>query len=442
MPSKQCFGSPSRWTALCVLLGALAQGASAQSAFSLAELTDSVSSDNLRRHIAALEHPGGLHSRVTLTAGSDSAAAYVARTMESISGLTSVERDTFYVPGQPPYNAKPVVNVIGTLEGLARPSEVLILGAHYDCSASRMGDAIWIPQWLAINAPGADDNATGVASILELARLMSDPESGFVRDVTVKFIAFGSEESGPAHDGSHNGSTHYASAARARGEDIIGMLSIDMIGYNWSRNFAAIVSDGPSAWLGDQFRSALFSAGIPLETNAPPYPYATYSDHEAFWTQNYPAILLIEHAPPWNTSSVYNANPYYHKTSDTLETVNIDLVRRVTQGVLAMSVIMGGGVSVVEEKRPSLPGSVELHPNYPNPFNPQTTISFVMTTGGMVDARVYDNLGREVAILAQRAFGSGGHKLLFDGSDLPSGIYLVRLVVQGSVFTQKMVMVK
>ena len=409
---------------------------------SLTDLTDSVSTDNLRDHIAALEHPGGLHSRVTLTPGNDSAAAYITRAMGSITGLTSVERDTFYVPGQPPYNTKPIVNIIGTLEGLTRPSEVLILGAHYDCSASRMGDAIWIPQWLTINAPGADDNATGVACILELARLLCDPASGFTRDVTVKFIAFGSEESGPAHDGSHNGSTHYAQSARARGEDIIGMLSIDMIGYNWSRNYTAIVSNAASAWLGDQFRTALFSSGVPLETTIPPYPYATYSDHEAFWTQGYPAILLIEHAPPWNSSSVYNANPYYHKTSDTLGTVNIDLVRRVTQGVLAMSILMGGGVSGAAEIPVMLPQMTELRPNYPNPFNPQTTVSFVLPAEAWADARVYDNLGREVALLAQRVFPPGEHTLTFDGSELPSGIYLLRLAARGTVLSQKMALVK
>ena len=428
--------------AVLFLLVAPHEGLVAQSLASLSDLVDSVSTDRLREHISVLEHPGGHHSRVTLTPGSDSAAAYIARMMRSISGLTSVELDTFYVPGQPPYNAKPVVNVIGTLEGVARPSEVLVLGAHYDCSVSRMGDLIWIPQWYTINAPGADDNATGVASILEIARILSDPATGFTRDVTVKFIAFGSEESGPAHDGSHNGSTHYATAARARGEDIIGMLSIDMIGYNWSRNYTAIVSDMPSSWLGDQFRSALFSMGIPLETNVPPYPYAIYSDHEAFWTQGYPAILIIEHAPPWDSSAFYTANPYYHKTSDTLGTVNVDLVRRVAQGVLAMSAIMGGGVTAVEVDPPRLPFSVELRPNYPNPFNPRTTITFRLPAGGDVDLRVYNSLGQEVALLTQKPFSAGEHWIDFDGSHLPSGVYVARLQAVGLTRIQKLTLLK
>lgn len=414
----------------------------AQGPQTIAELVDSVSADRLHAHISALEDAGGHRSRVTFTSGSDSGAAYIARTMASIPGLTSVVLDTFYVPGQAPYNAKPVVNVIGTLAGLDRTSEVFILGAHYDCSASRMGSTIWNAQWATIAAPGADDNATGVAAVLEIARILSDPASGFRRYCTIKFIAFGSEELGPAQDRSHNGSTHYAQQARAKSENIIGMVSVDMIGYNWTRDYTAIVSDQASTYLGDLFRTASFDAGIPLETNLPPYPYATYSDHEAFWTQLYPAILIIEHAPPWNSSAVYTANPYYHKTSDTLGTVNVNLVRRVTQGVLAMTADVGGGVTLAQTSLDPVPQSVELLPNYPNPFNPATTVLFFLPEAGSVSLRVYDDLGRAVASLAQGRFQAGRHSVRFDASDLPSGIYFARLASAGSVLTQRMVLVK
>jgi len=431
--------TPERIAAALLLLPALAF---AQSPRTIADLVDSVSAERLRSHISALESAGGHRSRVTFTSGNDSGAAYIMRAMASIPGLTSVELDTFYVPGQAPYNAKPVVNVIGTLAGLDRTSEVFILGAHYDCSASRMGSTIWDAQWSTIAAPGADDNATGVAAVLEIARILSDPASGFRRYCTVKFIAFGSEESGPAHGGSHNGSTHYSEQARARSEDIIGMVSVDMIGYNWARYYTAIVSDQASTYLGDMFRTSIFNAGIPLETNLPPYPYAIYSDHEAFWTQLYPAILIIEHAPPWTSSAAYTANPYYHKTSDTLGTVNVNLVRRVTQGVLAMTADVGGGVTFAERSFALVPGSVELFANHPNPFNPATTISFSLPEGATVDLRVYDCLGRAVALLAEGGFPAGRHSVRFDASDLPSGIYFARLTHPGSVLTRRMVFVK
>ena len=432
--------NPERIIAALFLLPALAI---AQEPRTIADLVDSVSAERLRNHISLLESAGGTRSRVTFTSGSDSGAAYIARTMASIPGLTSVELDTFYVPGQAPYSSKPVVNVIGTLAGLDRPSEVFILGAHYDCSASRMGNSTWDAQWATIAAPGADDNATGVAAVLEIARILSDPVSGFRRDCTIKFIAFGSEESGPAHDGSHNGSTHYAQQARARSENVIGMVSVDMIGYNWVRNYTAIVSDQASAYLGDLFRASIFNAAIALETNLPPYPYAIYSDHEAFWTQLYPAILIIEHAPPWNSSQgLYTANPYYHKTSDTLGTVNVNLVRRVTQGVLAMTADVGGGVTSTEGSLARVPGSAQLLPNYPNPFNPATTISFSLPEGATADLRVYDCLGRAVALLAEGHFPAGEHSARFDASALPSGIYYARLTHAGSVLTRRMVLVK
>ena len=440
LSSTRLFRTPAGIIATLFVFPALVL---AQGPQTIAELIDSVSAERLRNHISVLDSAGGHRTRVTFTAGSDSGAAYIARTMASIPGLTSVELDTFYVPGQSPYNAKPVVNVIGTLAGVDRTSEVFILGAHYDCSASRMGSSIWEAQWATIAAPGADDNATGVAAVLEIARILSDPASGFRRYCTVKFIAFGSEESGPAHDGSHNGSTHYAVRARARSENIIGMVSVDMIGYNWVRDYTAIVSDQASAYLGDLFRTSIFNAGIALETNPPPYPYAIYSDHEAFWTQLYPAILIIEYAPPWNSSpGLYTANPYYHKTSDTLGTVNVNLVRRVTQGVLAMTADVGGGVTSTEGSLARVPGSAQLLPNYPNPFNPATTISFSLPEGATADLRVYDCLGRAVALLAEGHFPAGEHSVRFDASALPSGIYYARLTHAGSVLTRRMVLVK
>ena len=431
--------TPERILVALFLVPSLSVG---QSPRTVADLVDSVSVGRLTTHIAALESAGGHRSRVTFTPGSDSGAAYIWRSMASIPGLTGVELDTFYVPGQAPYNAKPVVNVIGTLAGLERPTEVFVLGAHYDCSASRMGST-WTTQWATITTPGADDNATGVAAVLEIARILSDPASGFRRDCTIKFIAFGSEESGPAHDGSHNGSTHYAAQARARSEDIIGMVSVDMIGYNWIRNYTAIVSDQASAWLGDLFRTSMFNAGVSLETNLPPYPYAVDSDHEAFWTQLYPAILIIEYAPPWNSSpGLYTANPYYHKTSDTLGTVNLNLVRRVTQGVLAMTADVGGGVTLTDRPLALVPRSVELLANYPNPFNPATTISFLLPEAATVDLRVYDDLGREVALLAEGRFPAGQHSVRFEASNLPSGIYFARLAGLGSVVSRRMVLIK
>jgi hypothetical protein len=304
-----------------------------------------------------------------------------------------------------------------------------------------MGSTVWNQQWQTIAAPGADDNATGVASILELARVMSNPANGFSRNITVKFVAFASEESGPAKSSSHEGSRHYATAARARGESILGMLSIDMIGYN--RNYyTAIVSDSNSAWLGTAYRRALDSSGIALQTNSRPYPTATYSDHETFWVQGYPAILLIENAPPWNSSAVYTANPYYHTSSDTLGTVNLELVRRVTEGVLAMAHGMSGVVTSVDELVAERPVAPELYPNYPNPFNPATRISYYLPSTLPVRLTILDALGRTVESREEQDPLPGHHAFTWEAGGRASGVYFLRLEAGPAVMVQKMLLLK
>ena len=401
-----------------------------------------VSTDSLAAHIRILEAAGGPRSRVTFTPGNDTAAVLIKNWFESIPGLTSVAFDTFFVAAQPPYDAKPQMNVVATLESSRPGAALFVLGAHYDCSASRMGTTIWNQQWATIQAPGADDNATGIASLLEIARILSDPEFGFDRNLTVKFVAFASEESGPAHSGGHGGSRHFAQAAKARGENLIGMISVDMIGFNRNYYYTAIVSDSASIWLGTAFRRALDSTAVDLQTNSRPYPTATYSDHETFWAEGYPAILLIENAPPWTSTPLYNANPYYHTSWDSLGTVNLELVKRVTQGVLAMTVAMSGGVTAIEEEAPAHPVAFDLHQNFPNPFNPSTVIRYQLPAAADVRLAVYDLLGREVALLVDDQKVPGRYEVRFDARELSSGVYIYRLTAGPSVQTRRMVLVR
>jgi hypothetical protein len=435
------------WTRIGVLVlflvawGADARG-SDQGDRSPADLIQGISIDSLSQHIRRLENAGGHRSRVTFTPGNDSAALYIKRRFDALPGLTSVTFDTFFVTAQAPYNTKPLTNIIATMQGTAQPSRVFVLGAHFDGSASRMGTTTWNQQWSTIAQPGADDNATGVAAILEIARVLSDPASGFPRDMTVRFIAFASEESGPAHSGGHGGSRHFAETARAHNENIIGMISIDMIGYNRLYYYQDIVADSNSQWLGKRFRAALDSSSILLTTNSPPYPYATYSDHASFWEQNYPAILLIEGAPPWNSSAYYTANPYYHTSSDSAGTVNLELVRKVAQGALAVTVSLAGVTTGVDEGPPEIPASVELYQNYPNPFNPTTVISYQTPIAGKIKLSVFDLLGQEVAVLVDEVQFAGRHTVTFNGGALASGVYLYRLQAGNLTRSRRLLLVR
>jgi hypothetical protein len=88
------------------------------------------------------------------------------------------------------------------------------------------------------------------------------------------------------------------------------------------------------------------------------------------------------------------------------------------------------------------PTQSSLLPNYPNPFNPSTTIRFTVRTQSDVDIAVYDVMGRKVVQLVDRRFAAGEHRVEFDASNLPSGHYLVRMIAGGQVYTRKITLLK
>jgi enterochelin esterase-like enzyme len=96
----------------------------------------------------------------------------------------------------------------------------------------------------------------------------------------------------------------------------------------------------------------------------------------------------------------------------------------------------------IDSPTPSLPSSIELLGNYPNPFNPTTTIRFSLPNSSRASVSVYDLSGRLVSTLADEVFTAGGHTLEFDGTGLPSGIYFARLQTGEVGVTKKMVLVK
>ncbi|MDH4196633.1 MAG: M20/M25/M40 family metallo-hydrolase, partial [Candidatus Aminicenantes bacterium] len=185
-------------------------------------------------------------------------------------------------------------NVIAEKTGLRQPDEVVIIGGHYDSDSDQ-------PATL---APGADDNASGVAAVMEAARLLSRYDFDF----TVKFIAFGAEEWGLY------GAADYATRARAAGERIVGVINLDMIGYaDAVPEDLDLIVNGFSEWLAERLKLAA-GAYVGLATRKLVTASANYSDHAPFWDRGYPAVLAIEDMPL--------TNPYYHRTTDTADKLN------------------------------------------------------------------------------------------------------------------------
>lgn len=100
------------------------------------------------------------------------------------------------------------------------------------------------------------------------------------------------------------------------------------------------------------------------------------------------------------------------------------------------------GVVGTPVEQADLPSSFQLHQNYPNPFNPQTTIRYALPQASRVRLVVYDVLGREVAPLVDGVQVAGTHEVLFEATDLPSGVYLLRLEADGFVEARTMLLAK
>jgi len=202
-------------------------------------------------------------------------------------------------------------NIVAVLPGRADSSRSVILCAHYDSISpvsQRMTDA-----------PGADDNASGTSAVMEIARVLS----AYDFDFSLVFACFSAEEWGLY------GSRHYAQAAKAAGEEIIGVVNMDMIGYeDVPPEDIDVISNGSSEWLGDRYIAAAQRYAL-LPTLKIVNAGFRSSDHSPFWDQGYAALCGIEDAGV--------PNPYYHKTTDTLDKLNMDFATAVTKASLALA---------------------------------------------------------------------------------------------------------
>ena len=217
-------------------------------------------------------------------------------------------------------------NLEVTKEGRSRANEILLLGAHYDTVRG---------------CPGANDNGSGVAALLEIARLFVD----ILPTMTVRFVAFVNEEP-PFFSTHHQGSAVYAKAARARGDRIRLMVSLETIGYYRHEpgsqgypplfrffypsraNFIGLVSDFRSRPCMQRVAQLLRShTDFPLEHAATFrwIPGVAWSDHRAFWRQGYRALMV--------TDTAFYRYPYYHTPDDTPDKIAYPELGRVTDAL-------------------------------------------------------------------------------------------------------------
>jgi Zn-dependent M28 family amino/carboxypeptidase len=208
-------------------------------------------------------------------------------------------------------------------KGMTFPDRVYILGAHYDTVSGSLG---------------ADDNASGVAVLLEVGRNIQTVPL----ECTVRLIAFSLEE----YD--YVGSTHYVGNLRKGEEKILGMISLEMVGFTGLKqdyppyinpkyypnvgDFIAIIGNERSKELLEKVRGSFkdHMSQLPLEFllvpgNGEGMEEVRLSDHSTFWDQGFPALMI--------TDTAFLRNPNYHLPSDRMETLDLEFMKKVAIGV-------------------------------------------------------------------------------------------------------------
>lgn len=270
----------------------------------------------LRRHTVALSqefHPRSFTDTVNLARCS----AYIEdRFREAGLAVTNQAYTAFQAPCR---------NVIAVIPG--REPRRVVVGAHYDAVAG---------------SPGADDNASGVAGLLELARLLRGLKPG----LTVELVAFCTEEP-PCFGTEHMGSAHHARLLAERGTGVEAMIALEMIGtfsdeagsqgypvpllrafYPRSGSFIGVVGDwGQRGLIRRVKRGMKGSAALPVYSIAAPasVPGVDLSDHRCYWERGFPAVMV--------TDTAHYRNLEYHRAGDTADRLDYARMAQVVAGV-------------------------------------------------------------------------------------------------------------
>ena len=204
-------------------------------------------------------------------------------------------------------------NVVATLPGKGpNRDRIYLMIAHYDSISSKTPG--WDGGWRQMAAPGASDNASGVAQMLETARILSQQDFDF----TVRFIAFSGEELFLF------GSKHYAQLVRERGDDIAGVINFDLLGHDPDGNLDIhVLGDEQSQWLVNAFGTAAERYKIPIELRLKNDPSFIFSDHSPFWDIGIPAVMVAEES---SLDAPDESTEYIHSQEDDLTKISIPLL--------------------------------------------------------------------------------------------------------------------
>lgn len=269
----------------------------------VALLAEKVSADNLRQYVGEL---AAFPTRHTESEHSRAAAEALRRRFVSF-GYQDVSFDRYTV------NGREHVNVVCNKPGKGRGAKTILVTSHYDSRAADLEDPAAV-------APGADDNASGVAVVLEVSRVLAQAET----EDAVRFVLFSGEEQGLL------GSIAYASKLAAGRDDIRFVINLDMVGLPQQGGTLVVERDmGNDVRANDRPSQALaddVAALAPLYASAPVMLGPIYSsDYMPFEKRGYVVVGLYEGGE----------NPDYHQSSDTPDKLDYGYITQAGRILLA-----------------------------------------------------------------------------------------------------------
>lgn len=362
-------------------------------------LMDSVSVDSIKAHI---EHLCSYYNR-----------RYDSRHIWDVQdwlvsryhgfGVDTVMLHDFPVPGS---DIETSDNILAVQWGTKTPNEYVICGAHYDS---------WNPDGAdpdTIRAPGADDNASGVAGILETARLLSH----YTFDRTIIYAHWGAEEIGLV------GSAAYAADCAAQGMDIVGYFNLDMTGYleEGSDIHVHLMYTTQDSLIGDYVfnLSHVYFPHMPIRQ-----AWLAWgdSDYSSFNRNGYPAIHPFE--------DVHASSPFIHTRSDILglSVNNLEQSKRFTELNLGLVATLAGLNHDDVEEHSTV--NVAL---YPNPAQEAVTL---LAEDGMQHIMVYNQLGQAI----ENIHLNNENKAVINTSNYIPGLYIMNVVTPSGVTTKQVI---
>jgi hypothetical protein len=350
-----------------------------------------------------------IQSRNTFQPGNELTAKFISSQLRSY-GLDVKEQEFF----------SREKNIYAVQDGMNN-SETILICAHYDCCGCYTCNID-----SSYYAPGADDNGSGVAATLECARILSKCKTKY----RIIYAFWDAEEQGLI------GSRYYATLAANNKEKILGVLNLDMIG--WDSNNDGLVEihakdstvinfiDLPSIITEVNKKNNIGLRPVTFK------PGTWRGDHDRFWQSNFNAVMLIQGL----YSDDFDEN--YHTLNDKLEYFNLNFFHRVSKLAIASIATL----SEIQDYINIIPPQFSIAQNYPNPFNSETRIDYTIPSDSYVSIKIYNSLGQLIETLVSKFHKAGNYNISYRAENMTSGVYFYTIQSNDFIDSKKMIYLK